>query len=474
MDGWNWRPVGMVTGLALIAAGCVHYEARPLHPVQTAHVLEGRSLESPSLRTFLEASLGHPMSQWPQPAWSFDTLSLAAVFFSPELATLRAQREIADAAIQTAAAHPNPTVGLQGGYNFDAGHTGITPWIPGTTLDLPIETAGKRSRRMERAGHLAQAARWNLAAAAWTVRASIRVALLETIAAETKGSLLSETLECTDRMGRILEQRLEAGAATTLEVNSARVNRLRLSADVADARRAAMEARQHLAALIGVPGSALHGIQFLPPPSHPAPNAATQASLRTAALQERADIQSSLAAYEASESQLRLEIAKQYPDLHLGNGYQWDQGDSKWTFGLNLELPVLNRNQGGIAEAIARRTEAAAQVMAVQSRVLGDLEHAASLMDLLQHQREDAQVLAEALRLQTQRVRARAEQGGADRLEVETTRLEELTQRLSIADLELRFALAQAAWEAAVQRPLEAMTYPPNQPVPAPTSLTSP
>ena len=464
----------MVTGLGLIAAGCVHYEARPIHPDQTARQLEGRSLESPALRTFLEASLGHPVPQWPLPAWSLDTLSLAAVFLNPELATLRAQREIADAAIHTAAARPNPTVGLQGGYNFDAAHTGITPWIPGTTLDLPIETAGKRSRRMDRAGHLAQAARWNLAAAAWTVRASIHTALLDSIAAETKVSLLSETLECTDRMGRILEQRLEAGAATTLEVNTARVNRLRLSAEVADARRASVEARQHLAALIGVPGVALKGIQLLAPPAQPPSSTENQSSLRSMALKERADIQSALAAYEASESQLRLEIAKQYPDLHLGNGYQWDQGESKWTFGLNLELPVLNRNQGGIAEAIAHRTVAAAQVMAVQSRVLGDLEHAASLMDLLQHQREDAQVLADALGLQTQRVRARAEQGGADRLEVETTRLEELTQRISIADIEVRFALAQAAWEAGLQRPLDAMTYPPKQSVPAPTSLPSP
>jgi outer membrane protein TolC len=238
--GWKWPGAGVIAGLALMTAGCVQYQARPLHPEQTARLLEGRSLKDPALRTFLEASLGHPTPQWPLPAWSAEELSLAAVFLNPELATLRAQQAVADAGIQTAAGRPNPTLGLQGGYNFDAGHTGITPWIPGTTFDLPIETAGKRSRRRERAGHLAQVARWNLAAAAWTVRASIQVALLETLAAERKGTLLSETLECSDRMGRILEQRFEAGAATTLEVNTARVNRLRLSAEVADARRATM------------------------------------------------------------------------------------------------------------------------------------------------------------------------------------------------------------------------------------------
>ena len=58
-----------------------------------------------------------------------------------------------------------------------------------------------------------------------------------------------------------------------------------------------------------------------------------------------------LDAYAASEAALRLELARQYPDLHLGTGYQFDQGQNKWGLGLSLELPVMNRNEGPIAEA---------------------------------------------------------------------------------------------------------------------------
>ena len=77
-----------------------------------------------------------------------------------------------------------------------------------------------------------------------------------------------------------------------------------------------------------------------------------------------------LADFAASQATLRLEIAKQYPDVRLSPGYQYDQGDNKWSLGLSVDLPVLNRNQGPIAEAKARRSEAAARFNAVQAKAL--------------------------------------------------------------------------------------------------------
>ena len=71
---------------------------------------------------------------------------------------------------------------------------------------------------------------------------------------------------------------------------------------------------------------------------------------------------------------MKLEIAKQYPDAHLGTGYQFDQGENKWALGLSVEIPVLNRNQGPIAETEAKRGEAAARVLALQARIVGEVD----------------------------------------------------------------------------------------------------
>jgi len=47
---------------------------------------------------------------------------------------------------------------------------------------------------------------------------------------------------------------------------------------------------------------------------------------RRQALQGRADVLAALSDYAASESALQLEVAKQYPDVHLNTGYEYDQG----------------------------------------------------------------------------------------------------------------------------------------------------
>jgi cobalt-zinc-cadmium efflux system outer membrane protein len=85
----------------------------------------------------------------------------------------------------------------------------------------------------------------------------------------------------------------------------------------------------------------------------------------------------SLAEYAAAESALHLEVAKQYPDIHFGPGYTYDTGTHKIAFGLaGITLPVFDQNQGGIAQAEAKRKEAAARTAALQDTIFNDLDHA--------------------------------------------------------------------------------------------------
>lgn len=458
-------PIALLALFAVVVAagsGCARFESHPLDLEKTRAALGARSLASLELREFIERSTREPLPVWPLQEWSFEQLALAAVWYNPELAVARAQVAAIEASRQTAAGRLNPSVGLQGGYNFDAAQSGLSPWMPGTTLDLPIETAGKRARRTERAEHLARAARLELIGKAWSLRATLRSAVVERIFLERRRDLIDQQLLVSRHLREILEQRLRAGAATAQEVSTARIQVLKLESESSDLLRQASESQSKLASLLGLSPRALALAKLLPPVVTPLPqgNALKEQQGRTLTL--RADIQSALANYEACQSQLQLEIAKQYPDLHLGNGYQWDQGDSKWSFGLTLELPLLNRNQGPIAEAVARRREAAAQVLATQARVLAELERAEDLDATLRHQLDEHSRIQRELDEQTRRVIARREQGGADRLEVEAARMEALTQRRVALDLEQRFAEANGLWEAAVQQPPTASFPPPG------------
>ena len=75
----------------------------------------------------------------------------------------------------------------------------------------------------------------------------------------------------------------------------------------------------------------------------------------TYALLNRLDIREALARYQAAEARLRLEVARQYPDITLSPGFLWDQGDLVWSVGAAILAPLFDINQGPIGEAEAAR-----------------------------------------------------------------------------------------------------------------------
>jgi len=100
-------------------------------------------------------------------------LTLAAFYYQPDLDVARAKWEVAEAGVITAGGRPNPSVGFTPQYNVNAAG-GISPWILNFSLDIPLETAGKRGYRIARAEHISEAARLNIAGVAWQVRSRLR------------------------------------------------------------------------------------------------------------------------------------------------------------------------------------------------------------------------------------------------------------------------------------------------------------
>jgi outer membrane protein TolC len=95
------------------------------------------------------------------------------------------------------------------------------------------------------------------------------------------------------------------------------------------------------------------------------------AALRRRALTGRSDVQGLLAEYRAAESAVRLEVAKQYPNLLLGPGYTFDTGNQAYelTLAAAAELPIFNQNQGPLAEAEARRRGVGTQLLLFKRRL---------------------------------------------------------------------------------------------------------
>jgi len=450
--------------LLLALPGCARFQDRKLEPDKSLASYENRSLDNTRLQSFLATN--HPSgSNWSLPEkWDLDTLTLVSFFYHPSLDVARAQWSTAKAAVRSAGGRPNPTIGLLPGYDFSAAN-GLSPWIPEMTFDLPIETAGKRGHRIHRAEQLSTAARLNILSTAWQVRSALRTSVLNLIAARLREQALEAQLQSEQIILQLMEQRLQAGAVAPTELFPARVAVLRTRSDLIDLKRQQAEGQAGVANALGIPLKAIQSLQLDFPLELPANwSELSSAEIRRTALRSRADLLAGLADYEASQAALQLEIAKQYPDVHLGSTYQWDQGDNKWLAGVTFELPVLNRNQGPIAEAEARRTEAAARFAALQAKAIAEIDRATASRDAVLNQLKEAEELVKAHRQQLSTLEASLKEGAADRVEVETAALELRSSELVLLELKIKAQQAVGQLEDALQRPFRSLSTVENQP----------
>ncbi len=352
-------------------AGCAGYQPRPIVPEETAAAFETRSFDNPLLKAFLEANLHREMTAWPPETWDFPMLTLAAFYYHPDLDVARTRWQVAEAGEITAGQRPNPSISVRPG--FISNSIDVSPLLFGVVPSIPIETAGKRGYRLARAGHLARAAYMDVSTAAWTVRSRLRTALLDLYLSRESSAVLKRQVAVQEELVQVLATRLANGEIPRPEVTRAQISLDQTRLLWQDTQRQIADNEARLAATLGLPTSALQQVgisydflQRLPP-------APLLSEVRRQALLNRTDILAALANYEAAQSALQLEIAKQYPDVNLGPGYSFDDSEHKWTFGVSLTLPVLNQNQGPIAEASARREEAGARFTALQANVVEEL-----------------------------------------------------------------------------------------------------
>lgn len=434
-----------------VLVGCAAYQPRPIEPEQAVGQLEERSLDDPSLRDFIATNLYGGSTEGLPATWTLDTLTLAAFYFQPELDVARAQWAVAEAGRITAGERPGITAAVAPGYNA----TTATPSsrLAVLTVDLTLETAGRRGYRIAQAAQLSEAARLNVASVAWLVRGRVRSSLLGLYGALESETLLRQQQAIHAENVRIVEGQYAAGAVSAFELTQARLAADGARLALRDAERRRAEALVQLAAAIGVPVAALDGVEFSFEGFSRLPAGLDAAEVRQQALLNHPDILSALAAYAASQSSLQLEIARQYPNVQLGPGYEYDQGDNKWSLGVTVSLPA-NRNRGPIAEAQARRAEAAARFNALQASVLGQIDLAVAAYRAASQKQADASAMLADLTRQESVARAMLEAGELSRGDLAAVQLQLSVSALARLDALLQAQQAAGQLEDAVQTPL--------------------
>ena len=437
-----------------VVVSCYHYQPLPLLPPALEQQYRSRTLADSGLKEFIEAQPGARPGSWPSGELTLGTLTLVAFYFHPDLDTARARLAASEGAVITARTKPNPNLTAAGGYT----NAERAPYALQFALDWTIETAGKRTYRTSHARNLLVASRIALGETAWQIRSRVRAELLDHLLASRELDALRQEQQTRTEALKLYDERLEAGEISQPEVDVVCTSLMLLDVTMQRATGRQNETRIALETALGLAPGALDGVQlrwdsFESPPGE---DRLPLSSVQRAGLLNRLDVQRLLAEYAASENALQLEAARKYPDIHLTPGYEFMEGFNSYLIGPSLLLPLRDRNKGPIAEAEARRKEAAARFLSQQAAAIDQVGRAliryhAALADF-----RDADSRLKALLQGRERaVQEQIRAGEADQLTLAGVRLEALAATRARLNALRDAQTALGALEDAVQYPLE-------------------
>jgi outer membrane protein, heavy metal efflux system len=303
-----------------------------------------------------------PPAPAPPPGEAPLTLAAAvdlALRANPGLAAARLRPEVERAGIAVARERPNPELLLE--------ETRETP-KDAASLAQPIETAGKRRRRIELAAAAVARGEAELARAIAEVRSRVRRSFYALAAAQRRRDETEGLLRLAARTRDAARARFDAGDVPRLDVLQAELAAAQADNELQSAAGLLASARAELNALLARPPEAATAVRAGPLAEKEVPDGATAARIAVAESAELAMLDRGLAEQRAK---VALARAERVPDPVLQGGVthrsppEFDWG---WRAALTIPLPIFTRGaavaveEKTLARLAAERTARAAEI----------------------------------------------------------------------------------------------------------------
>lgn len=322
--------------------------------------------------TPLLAALALACACAPAAAWSSPLTLEAAIDLAlranPTLRAAGSEVAAQEGAYAQAGALPNPELEfLREGEGGDNRTTTAT-------LNIPIELGGKRAARVEAARQEQQLAAIALEAERARVRAATAAAFHEVLAARERERMAGELVALAGRALAAAGKRVEAGTLSPVEQTRARVAQGSARIEALQAARDLEGARIRLAALWA--GDA-RGLEIVAPQAAALPAAPSLdkllAQLDGAPAMRHARLQ-----VDHRQALARVEQSRRVPDVNLIVGAQREGPDARnrAVLGLSVPLPLFNRNDGAVRDALRRVDKARDEQDAERARLRAELAQA--------------------------------------------------------------------------------------------------
>lgn len=251
-------------------------------------------------------------------------------------------------------------------------------------INLPIELGGKRVARIAAAERGRDVAVEELNTRRVEIRAAVVAAFFETLAAQERAALAQASVDLAKRATDAVAKRVAAGKVSPVEETKARVAEAGVRVELAQAQSEQRNARARLASLLGAnpPRFTLVSGNVEELPAVPSLDNVQQ-RLSTSPTLRRMQLE-----VERRRSLVDVERSKRIPDVTFSLGVKrpTELQRNQLLFGVSVPLPLFDRNQGNLLEALKREDKARDELQALNIRVSTDVLQARERLESIRRE----------------------------------------------------------------------------------------
>ncbi|AJP48583.1 cobalt-zinc-cadmium resistance protein [Rugosibacter aromaticivorans] len=322
----------------------------------------------------LSAELGSSGLVEPGGPLSLDTALSLTLQANAEVSAAARELEAVEATVTQAGVLPNPELQTLAEDRRRESRT--------TTVQINqrISLSGKRSARVRAAERSRDIAGSDLSATRADIRAGLIAAFFDVLIAQERLRLAQASADLAKRGTSAAAKRVAAGKVSPVEETKARVAEAGVKIELAQASSELRLMRQRLTAYWGNPSprfdAAVGEANSLPDAGNlddVVQRLDTTPEMRRASLE-----------VERRRALTDVERSSRIPDVTVSLGAKRDEllGRNLAIVGLSIPIPLFDRNQGNLGEAISRQDKARDELAATRVRVQGEAMQAWQQLDM--------------------------------------------------------------------------------------------
>ena len=287
---------------------------------------------------------------------------------SPEVAAAPRQWEATEGQVLEGRARPNPELA----YSLEdaRSRTRMQSW----QLNLPVELGGKRAARTKAAEKSREQAQAQLNELKAALRANVAAAYFDVLTAQERLVLAKDSVALAKSSTDTVAKRVAAGKVSPVEESKARVAEAGIRVELAQAASEQRNALSRLFALLGkieAPFTVLEGKAENLPPVPKLADLQSLISSSPAVVLARIEV-------DRRKALTDLEQSKRVPDITVSAGIQRSNETQRniLLFGVSVPLPVFDRNQGNLLEALKLEDKARDELQGATVRLHSEVAQA--------------------------------------------------------------------------------------------------